>query len=435
VIKEWNDSLYKIIAVGRKGRKTTFDINELFFNAMTDEQGLTYPFIGPTRTQAKKIVWEDHIEKILNLCDDNNIEYNKNKSELSIRFPGYGKVTVDGSDNIESLRGKSDWGGVVMDEFASWKNKRYAWEDVIEPNLVVHNAWAIVSGTPKGYEYFHLLMKMGDHVGKIEGDAWDDDGNLIKPNKDFISYRYTSYNNPFVNHTWIDGRKDRLTETAFKQEYLARFEKFTGLIYKEFTRDIHVIEPFNIPVGWYRYAGVDFGAENPTVYLWIAIDRDDKIYIYDEYYQAGKDTEFHANVIKAKSENKVPVTVSYGDPSGTQEILDFANQNVYITPAVKILTTQHEQGWVRSGIDKVQQLLKKSRTTGKPNIFIFNNCLNTIKEFESYRWLEHKNPKDEDLNERDMPLKANDHCMDALRYFVVSHFSSTPIGDKILEEE
>ncbi|KKK57870.1 hypothetical protein LCGC14_3050120, partial [marine sediment metagenome] len=65
VLKEWNNYPYKVLAIGRKGRKTTFDVNELFYDAMTDKRGLTYPYIAPTRTQGKEIVWDDHVAKLL----------------------------------------------------------------------------------------------------------------------------------------------------------------------------------------------------------------------------------------------------------------------------------------------------------------------------------------------------------------------------------
>lgn len=423
VLKEWNNYPYKVLAIGRKGRKTTFDVNELFYDAMTDKRGLTYPYIAPTRTQGKEIVWDDHVAKLLLLCKQNGIPYKVNNTELSIKFPGYSKFTVDGSDNIESLRGKSDWGGVVLDEFSVWKKPQYAWDEVIEPNLLVHHAWVIISGTPKGYNSFHAMVKLGDHDGMIEGDAFNAEGKIIKPNKNFKSYRHTSYENPFIDHDWIDDKRERLTEAAFNEEYLARFEKYTGLIYKEFNREHHVIPPRDIPPSWTRFGAMDFGAENPTVHLWIAVDQDYNIYVYDEYYQARQSSPFHINVIKTKW-GITPYEAIWGDPSAAQAILDYGNEGLYITPAVKVIPGD-EPSWIRSGIDKTSQLLKISSKFGKPKLFIFNNCVNLIREFESYKWLEQKQ---EGINEKDIPFKANDHALDALRYFVIS-FCQGHIGD------
>jgi hypothetical protein len=39
-----------------------------------------------------------------------------------------------------------------------------------------------------------------------------------------------------------------------------------------------------------------------------------------------------------------------------------------------------------------------------------SNCTNTIREFETYRWKEKSVTQAQDLNEPDVPEKANDHC-------------------------
>lgn len=423
ILREWKNSDYKILAVGRKGRKTTFDINELFMYAMTDDRGLTYAYIAPSRKQAQEIVWDDHVAKILLECVKVGMPYKLNNSSLTVKFPGYSTFSVDGSDNIEALRGKSDWGGVVLDEFSSWRHPRYAWEEVIEPNLLVHRAWCVISGTPKGYNYFHSLMKMGDHECVIEGDAFDEDGGIVKTNKSFQSYRFTSYDNPWVDKVWLDNKRERLTETSFNQEYLARFEKHTGLIYKEFDRNVHIVEPFAVPSMWTKFGAIDFGYTNPTAHLFIAIDSDLNIYVYDEYYERERTTQSNANVLKTKWGTVKPQTI-WGDPGGIQEIMDYGNEGLFITPAVRVLTGD-DKSWVNSGIDKVAQLLKVSSKTNKPKLFVFRTCTNLIREFENYRWLENKK---ETLNEKDVPLKTEDHAIDALRYFVVSTFT-THIGD------
>ena len=427
MLSQWQKHPYKIISVGRKGRKTTFDVNELIYHASTDERGLTYPFIAPTRTQGKEIVWDDHVKSLTDLFDEHGIPYKRNNSDLSIRFPGYGKFVVDGADNIDSLRGKSDWGGVVMDEFSEWKTPRYAWEEVIEPNLSVHEAWAIVSGTPKGYNYFHRMMKMGDQQGKIEGEAFDEEGTLVKPHPDFVSFRYESYDNPYLSRRFLESKRQRLTEAAFNQEYRARFEKYTGLIYKEFDRNVHVIEPFQIPDTWQPYGCMDFGATNNTVHLWLFIDNAGTVYITDEYVNSGERTEFHAGVIKAKTKRQ-PVAI-FGDPSAEQAMLDYAGYGVFIVPATKIFSPGKD--WVLSGIDKVQERLKIRPQSKKPGVYVFRTCINTIREFESYHWLQTKTG---DIA-KEKPDKKDDHCMDAYRYFEHSYAPGMLVNSSDLYED
>jgi len=58
---------------------------------------------------------------------------------------------------------------------------------------------------------------------------------------------------------------------------------------------------------------------------------------------------------------------------------------------------------------------------GQPSLYIFSTCTNTIREIETYRWKEKAVTQAQDLNSPEQPEKANDHAMDALRYFAVSY--------------
>ena len=61
---------------------------------------------------------------------------------------------------------------------------------------------------------------------------------------------------------------------------------------------------------------------------------------------------------------------------------------------------------VLSGIRRVGQLLQEG------NLLFHAGCRQTAAEFLSYVWDE------DDSQGQDRPVKENDHCMDAVRYFV-----------------
>lgn len=319
------------------------------------------------------------------------LQQGKNENELWVQV-GNSKITLKGAENEDSLRGVG-LNGIVCDEVASFKNWRQLWSEVLRPALADKQGWAWFISTPKGYNHFYDLF------------------NQETRDTAYKSFHATSYDNPFLPRDEIEVARNQLTEDAFAQEWLADFRKFVGLIYPEFDRRINIIEPFDLPNFWSFYRAMDFGAVNPTVCLWIAVDTNDNVYVFNEYYQTGQTAKFNAEVILA--ETKQPILVTWGDPSAEQAQLDYAGYGLTITPATKIFT--QGQDWVKSGIIKVQEMLKLN-DRGKPRLYIFRNCLNTIREFESYRWLETK----EAMNSQEKPVKADDHCLDALRYFAVS---------------
>jgi phage terminase large subunit len=56
------------------------------------------------------------------------------------------------------------------------------------------------------------------------------------------------------------------------------------------------------------------------------------------------------------------------------------------------------------------------------------SCVNTIAEFESYAY----NPRS---LENDVPIKANDHAMDALRYGVMELFAPIEVEETVVYDE
>ena len=60
-----------------------------------------------------------------------------------------------------------------------------------------------------------------------------------------------------------------------------------------------------------------------------------------------------------------------------------------------------------AGIARVKSYLKGEN--GKPRLYIFENCVNLIRELKGYFW-----------GEGDVPKKRDDHALDELRYYLMT---------------
>ena len=60
-----------------------------------------------------------------------------------------------------------------------------------------------------------------------------------------------------------------------------------------------------------------------------------------------------------------------------------------------------------SGISRVKSYLKN--INGEVRIKIFSNCTNLIRELKNYWW-----------GDNDVPVKKDDHCLDELRYYIMT---------------
>jgi phage terminase large subunit len=105
----------------------------------------------------------------------------------------------------------------------------------------------------------------------------------------------------------------------------------------------------------------------------------------------------------------------YPDPENPGGIEELRRRNVNTREVAK------GKGSVKAGIQRIRELLISRK------LKINKRCVNTISEFETYSYDEEVN----DRNEKEEPIKANDHALDALRY-VISTYKS---GGQLIEEQ
>lgn len=403
---------YRVVDCGRQWGKTTLAVMEMIACAYAGKDK-EIAYFATTYDQARNIAWAMLKEASQPIWAKSP---NESRLELVVKTQdgGTSRITLRGWENVETARGQQ-FDFLVLDEVAQMKNFEYNWNAVLEPTLAFREGQALFISTPTGFNHFHDMYIRGQDPG----------------NEYWSSHKFTSYDNPHLPQERIEQAKKTSTAEYFAQEYMADFRKYTGLIYKNFDRNVHVIEPFDIPEDWNIYRGFDFGATNPTACLWIAVDKDDNWYVIDEYYNAEQTIDYHSGVINANPLSK-RVAETYGDPSGKQIIMEFAQRGIYISPANKETGTAMGN-WVIIGIEKIQEKLKvmpgrfnpQTNKGDNPAVFIFNTCLNVIKEFENYRWKEKPTNVPEEINAPQQPEKAYDHALDALRYFAVSYRTRT----------
>ena len=185
-------------------------------------------------------------------------------------------------------------------------------------------------------------------------------------------------------------------ETRIKGHFAA----FLGQVYKTFSVDTHVCKPFDIPAEWSRFRAIDLGYNNPFCCLWLARDNDRRWYVYAEHYQARELLAYHVERIKQIS----------GAERYRMTWADHDSQDVAELSALGI-DTQPARKDVHLGIESVSSCLKM-QGDGRPRLYIFDNCKNTVREMQSYRWSEGTETRDA----KDEPLKIDDHCCDCARY-------------------
>lgn len=237
--------------------------------------------------------------------------------------------------------------------------------------------------------------------------------------------------NPHIKLSALDRLTRNLSEEERKTRRSGAFINHTGLIYAGSFSALPVGDGGNLMTDvltdfkyWNRikhsyghFAMLDHGYRNPTAILFACYDHDGRIIVYDEIYVTGKFVPELAKIYLGRVET-LGVNIEYivGDPSirntlpignvGTSILLEYADQGVYISLG---------NNDVRAGIARCQSRFRSR------HIIISERCTNTLKEINNYRWDKYQSKKiDARRNLKEVPLKMNDHAMDALRYGVAS---------------
>lgn len=392
---------YRIICAGRRFGKST--LARMLLLQMAMKQPGRYWIVSPTFTQSVQNHWREMIQEF----PPNLIA--KKYEGRSVTLINGSVIELKGADNPDALRGVK-LRGLCVDEIASIRSWAWLWEEVLSATLLDYSAPAIFIGTPKGYNHFYDLFNLGQ-----------------RETGDYKSWRFTSYDNPTIKAAEIDKKKEDLLEDVFYQEYMADFRKYTGLVYKEFDRMVHVkdisLEEFQ-PIYWIR--GLDRGFTNPTAVPMIAVNKEGDWYQTHELYKTGlTNPPLHEELLALDAVAGIrEYEYETMDSAAASDIMEL-NQMGHAFIGVVKQSGETNKRYVPFKIQKLAERIRIHPTTKKPRYYVHPRCEKTIWEFETYSWPE---KKDQLSNEAEEPLKLNDHMMDALGDLnaMYDHYYETP---------
>tara|TARA_B110000285_G_C15137617_1_gene628254 strand:- start:997 stop:2814 length:1818 start_codon:yes stop_codon:yes gene_type:complete len=204
-----------------------------------------------------------------------------------------------------------------------------------------------------------------------------------------------------------------LPEVQKKQFLEGDWDAYESSSFPEFNRQVHVIEPFDIPRNWMRFRAADWGYSSPACCLWFAVDYDNNLFVYRELYAKRNTADVFARRVLDSEEGEY---IRYG-------VLDSSTwaRRGDVGPSIAETMIQEGCRWRQSdrsprsrisGKLEVHKRLRIEEDTGYPTMFIFNNCLNLIRTLPML-------PVDKN-NAEDVDTTADDHAYDALRYGCMS---------------
>lgn len=269
--------------------------------------------------------------------------------------------------------------------------------------------------------YDECRMRVMDRKGEIFGTMTPLKGLTFLYDEIFLNARSDPQawyiqmewaDNPFLSKGEIEALESTMDEQTLASRRYGRFDAGSGPVYGEFDPEVHVIEPFEVPHEWYDRISIDPGLKNPLACHFYACDWDGNLYAIAEHYEAERDVRYHAEKIREIAER---LDWHFDGQGRLRALIDSAASQRTLAASRSVAELFYDQGILVdtnvnkdmfSGISRVKQYLKGEN---HPRLYIFKNCVNLIREFKGYRWGEGEHPR-----------KADDHCLDELRYYVMS---------------
>ncbi len=274
----------------------------------------------------------------------------------------------------------------------------------------------LVVGNPKGRDHVYRYFVSKQVLKATQSKT------LEQVKADYLMIVAPSTENVHLPEGYVEGMLATYSPERIERDVNGSFDSFEGMIYSEFNRQTHVIEPFDIPDSWTRVIGHDHGFTNPSASIFGAVDNDGNLYIYDEFYQREWLIEdiVKKGLLPKIGRNKIEAI--FIDPStkakrGQTGVSDFTTYLEHLPTKIPLIGANNE---VSAGIDRVKSFLRINPKTKKPRMFIFSTCVNLIEEIGEYQWQELTAGQAGKVNEKEAPRKYNDHAVDAWRYLVMS---------------
>lgn len=313
-----------------------------------------------------------------------------------------GSSSLTFKDKRIKILGAKDSGSVKSFQGGTW-SIGYCDEITLYPDIIIEMIDTRLSA-PHSMGIATMNPTFPTHIVK----QWIDKG--LEGDKNYYSLHFTLDDNPYVDQDYKE-RIKACSGVFYKRNYLGLWCLAEGAIFDFFDRDFFVVDR-QPKAAEYWIAGVDVGTSNAFACVILGInsgklDQTDVCrWVEKEFYW---DWRKHGRQ-KTHGEYADDL-VEFLEPYGVKQ--------VYIDPSAAAFKVElRKRGFapidanneVYDGISYMTTEMEQRR------LYIFQNCTNLIREIESYTW----DPKASEKG-RDLPIKQNDHAIDALRYAVYTH--------------
>lgn len=399
-------------------------------------------WLAPDFTQGKGIWDEEVLPRFGNLPEVCKVDRSE---QLSLHiYGGQGTLFFRSYKNINSIRGLgSNLIGIIINE-AAWFDLELAWRKVIRPILIDNRGWAIIASTPNSGRdgnqahrvpsFFNILC---DEVDK----AQNGDAEMAKRRspKVWRLFEGDARDNPVIHAEEFQELVNEYPagSVALEEEvYAKRLPPGNRMrAIPQFSRRVHLIEPFPIPAHWPRFGAFDWGFQHYAVFGGFAVDEDGTLYLEDSLWMREMLPDKLARTIKGRWD---PSRFAYIHAGHDVKAKHVARSDEDI-PTIQEKFAEHEIELTLASIDREMGLAAMQDvfgweergpggTAGDPRIYIMRTPGNmlVIEQVETIL-TDEKDPRKAEIRNADPRTGlGGDDGFTMLRYGIASRFENAP---------
>lgn len=220
---------------------------------------------------------------------------------------------------------------------------------------------------------------------------------------------------------WLDALPDGIRE-AWRD---GNWDVYDGQYFPEFSRDLHVCEPHQIPDWWRRYVTIDYGLDMFAAY-WIAVGPNDEALVYREIYKSNLIVSAAASLLRDYNNgDQIAEFLAPPDLWNRRNDTGKSAADIFAEYGIFLIKTSNERiaGW--RSVKEMLNPVEVGKEQKQPKMKIFSNCKNLIR---CLPLLQH-----DDKNVEDVATEPHEitHAPDALRGFCAyRYYGSKAPGEK-----
>jgi phage terminase large subunit-like protein len=275
------------------------------------------------------------------------------------------------------------------------------------------------------------------------GLTWVYHDLYLNPDNDpeFEAYEWNMQDNACLAPGEVDRILSKFPDEVREARSGGKFLGMAGIVYPWLARDEAYSKPFAIPSHWQRVRVIDPSAAGVTACLWIAIDTQNNLWCYREYYARDRNVSEHCDWIRNLSGNEAyAMDIIDSAAMETNKEIGKTTYQLYVDHLYHHGARKNQLVLARKditpGIETVWEYCRaaESYVAGAepphPYLRVFSDLVNFRAEARKYRWEERKTGamQGERTNK---PVHKNCHLLDALRYachYGLVYVKRTPPG-------